>query len=144
MTLSTHQIVQAIRGEAQDFEWYPTTDEMLQVVRHDMRSTMHIRDEDDINCSVLDVGAGNGNPLMTLTKGARYAIEKSQILINQMDKDIIVVGTDFYENNLIDKKVSVIFSNPPYSDYAQWVERTICEGNAKFAYFVIPQRWKTN
>lgn len=69
------------------------------------------------------------------------AIEKSQILIDNMPEDVIVVGTDFYENTLIDKQASHIFCNPPYSDYSRWSERIIKESNAKVIYLVIPKRW---
>ena len=69
------------------------------------------------------------------------AIEKSQILIDQMPKNVFVVGTDFQENQLIDKNADIVFSNPPYSEYSLWAERIIKEANAKLIYLVIPKRW---
>lgn len=73
-----------------------------------------------------------------------YAIEKSKILIERAPKDVIIVGTDFYQNTLIDKKVDVIFCNPPYSDYETWVCKIVKEANAQDIYLVIPERWKDN
>lgn len=72
------------------------------------------------------------------------AIEKSQTLIDAMPHDVFVVGTEFNENTLIDKRADVVFCNPPYSQYAQWTERIIKEANADYIYLVIPQRWGTN
>ena len=69
------------------------------------------------------------------------AIEKSQTLIDNMPSNVFVVGTDFNENTLIDKKADYVFCNPPYSEYSQWTERIIRESNAKVIYLVIPKRW---
>ena len=69
------------------------------------------------------------------------AIEKSQILIDNMPSNVFVVGTDFNENTLIDKKTDYVFCNPPYGEYSQWTERIIKEANAKIIYLVIPKRW---
>ncbi len=71
------------------------------------------------------------------------AIEKSQLLIDNMPSEVFVVGTDFNENTLIDKKTDYVFCNPPYSEYSQWTERIIKEANAKVIYLVIPKRWGT-
>ena len=69
------------------------------------------------------------------------AIEKSQILINNMPEEAFVIGTDFKEQTLIDKKADIIFSNPPYKEYSYWSEKIIKEANASSIYLVIPQRW---
>ena len=69
------------------------------------------------------------------------AIEKSQILINNMPEETFVIGTDFNEQTLIDKKADIIFSNPPYKEYSYWSEKIIKEANASSIYLVIPQRW---
>ncbi|UXC30461.1 DUF4942 domain-containing protein [Aliarcobacter butzleri] len=69
------------------------------------------------------------------------AIEKSQILINNMPDEVFVVGTDFNEQTLLDKKADIIFSNPPYKEYSYWSEKIIKEANASSIYLVIPQRW---
>lgn len=69
------------------------------------------------------------------------AIEKSQILINNMPDEVFVVGTYFNEQTLLDKKADIIFSNPPYKEYSYWSEKIIKEANASHIYLVIPQRW---
>ena len=94
--------------------------------------------------SLLDCGAGDGRVLDTLMNGLKYAIEKSKILVQSLSKDIFVVGTDFTQNTLIDKKVDVIFSNPPYSEYEGWAEKIILEANARYIYLVIPSRWESS
>lgn len=73
-----------------------------------------------------------------------FVIEKSQILIQNLHKDTVVVGTDFYSTDLMLFEVDTIFCNPPYSQYEEWVKRILMNANFKEAYFVIPQRWKDN
>ncbi|WP_261887485.1 class I SAM-dependent methyltransferase [Vibrio aerogenes] len=141
--MSVTALVQQLKSSNQDFEWYPTTDEMLDCIHQDLFSTYccYARPDDKVTCSVLDIGAGNGKALNRLTEGKKFAIEKSKPLLNTLDKDIFVVGTDFHQQTLIDKKVDVIFCNPPYSEYKQWVMKVIAEANAETIYFVIPSRW---
>lgn len=73
-----------------------------------------------------------------------YVIEKSQTLINKFDKDVIVLGTDFYNTLLIDKKADIYFCNPPYSQFENWTIEILKNGNFKQAYLIIPERWKKN
>lgn len=141
-------LIKTLKENNEDFEFYPTTKEILSVVFKDIKES---------HFSLLDIGAGNGNifniledmiqcdsegiPKMTITK---YAFEKSQILINSMAEDVFIIGTDFHQQTLIDKRVDIIFCNPPYTEYVQWAKRIIKEANAKFIYLVIPSRWKEN
>lgn len=71
-----------------------------------------------------------------------YVMEKSKILLARLDKDIIVLGTDFNDSLLIDKPVEVIFCNPPYSEFKNWMIRIISEGNCHDIYLIVPERWK--
>ena len=151
--MSANQIVEQLKQNNQDFEWYPTTDKMLNVVIDDIISR-------DRSISLLDIGCGTARLKTLLDERLEankdeydrqsiyltkyFGIEKSEILINQLPKDVFILGTDFYETTLIDKIADVIFCNPPYSDYETWVERILREGNFKYAYLVIPQRWKDN
>jgi len=136
---NTLQLVKALKENDEDFEWYPTTSEIIGVIKSDIEENNH-----DPHLSVLDCGSGDGRVLNALTKGKKYAIEKSRRLLNALGKDIFVVGTDFESQTLIDKKVSVVFSNPPYSAYAQWSTKIIKEANSAFIYLVIPSRWSEN
>ena len=135
---STRQIVSELKEAGQDFEFYPTTREMMEIVFN------HISDWGEI----LDIGCGNGEFKRFLeAKGQKvtyYGIEKSEILLNQLPADVYILGTDFNNCTLIDKKVKIIFCNPPYSEYETWTKRIIIEGNFKEAFLIIPERWKDN
>lgn len=127
-------VLNSLKEENQDFEWYPTTAEIIEAVKADLKA--------DFRGDVLDIGAGDGRVLNALTKGDKYAIEKSKILIDQMPKDVVIVGTDFYQSTLVDKRVEVIFCNPPYSEFEHWAEQIILQGFAEKIYLVIPERWQ--
>ena len=140
-------LVEKLKENNQDFEFYPTTDEMLSCIAPSFKGVLRGNYCNDR--SVLDIGAGKCNFKKFFDKLEGYyfdyyAIEKSEILVNEYDADTVVLGTDFNENTLVDKKVNVIFCNPPYSDYVNWTTRILKEGNAKTIYMVIPSRWKDN
>lgn len=140
------ELVSRLKEEDQDHEWYPTTREMLAKISSDLENM-------DFRCStsmlrILDIGAGDGNALKIIREKLEglgnvetYAIEKSSVLVNAMPSDIYIVGTDFHAQTLIDKKVDVVFCNPPYSEYEIWAERIIREANCRVIYLVIPERW---
>lgn len=137
--MNTNQLVLDLKENNQDFEFYPTTDEILKIICSQMNSFGHI----------LDIGAGNGTFKRYLDRNnidycKYFAIEKSEILINQLDKDTYILGTDFHQCTLIDKPVNTIFCNPPYSEFKDWTLRIIKEGNFKHAFLVIPERWQND
>lgn len=143
-------LIQAIQAAGQDFEWYPTTDEMLAVVANSIKATAwniphRYR---DVLVGVLDIGAGDGRALRYFKEHCEahklMAIEKSEILTQQWPEYVFPVGCDFMAQSLIDKPVGTIFCNPPYSEYAQWACKIIREGFFFDAYLVIPRRWKEN
>jgi len=145
--MTVKQLIKQVQDAGQDQEFYPTTREIISVINHDIGSHFH-RD----SFSVLDIGAGNGNFFKVLESlrsendpfVKKYAIEKSPILIENMEPDVFIIGTDFHEQTLIDKQVDVIFCNPPYSEFESWTEKIISEGHCKYAYMVIPERWKSS
>src|SRR5262245_45255648 len=55
------KLVEEIKNEDQDFEFYPTTDAIIAALKRDMKA---------VDCkgrgSVLDIGAGNGKVLRSL------------------------------------------------------------------------------
>ena len=51
--------------------------------------------------------------------------------MNSLDSDIFVVGTDFHQQTFIDKKMNVIFCNPPYSEFTEWSIKLIEEANSR-------------
>lgn len=147
-------LVKELKENDQDFEWYPTTNEILESMHTHFKS-LDEKPYAEKGYSLLDIGAGNGKVFNTLNElikldnteyknyiNKQYAIEKSKILCESLDKDIFIIGTDFLQQTLIDKKVDIIFSNPPYKEYSQWTEKIIKESKSVHIYLVIPQRWK--
>ena len=143
---NTAQLVLSLKENDQDFEWYPTTDEIIQTVTNDIKFDYK---------KVLDIGAGDGRVLESFRLNTEkkpnrygkmnlYGIEKSSILKNSWPPDIIPIGSDFKMSTLIDKEVDVIFCNPPYSEYQEWTVKIINEAHALVAYLVIPERWQNN
>ncbi len=139
-----------VKREGEDFEWYPTTKEMLAIVAKDIKKEFESDREGGRSYSILDIGAGNGSALKTLceltknTYGKKYAIEKSKVLLSSLPPDVFIIGTDFHQQTLIDKQVDVIFNNPPYSEFEEWMRRITTEANCQILYFVVPKRWKEN
>lgn len=144
-TTSSKQLVNALKESGQDHEFYPTTDEIIRAVVRDLHNSTN-----SSASTILDIGAGNGKVLRALQKsdfgrGAMLmAIEKSTRLHAELDKDIIIIGTDFKQQFLADKRVDLMFCNPPYSEYEEWVVKIIREGCAADAYLVIPERWESS
>ena len=114
---------------------------MIDTIKADITGNGFFFDE---RFSLLDCGAGDGRILKALGAVEKFAIEKSEILRDMLDKDICVIGTDFNEQTLIDKKVDVLFSNPPYLEFAEWVKKIIREANTALIYLIVPTRWKDN
>jgi hypothetical protein len=177
--MSTFALVNLLKENNQDFEFYPTTKEMIESIYFDLAQ----KGRQSKFYSVLDVGAGHGGffekfkqirkevkdhnisigcnenedwhykenheeifnkikPKADLS--GKFAIEKSEILINQLPTNVMLLGTDFWEQTLIDKQVDVIFSNPPYSQFEDWSAKIIREAHAAFIYLIIPQRWQNS
>lgn len=167
--MTTATLVKELKENNEDFEFYPTTKEMIKCIYNRI---------DGSAGNILDIGCGTCNfkkyfdefnhqatleydsqydkwlqtnrdksaPSRGFIKNYHkyYVIEKSQILLKKLDKNIIVLGTDFNSTLLLDKKAETYFCNPPYSQYEDWTCRIISEGNFKKAYLIIPQRWETN
>lgn len=143
--MATCSTLRSLKAHDDDFEWYPTTNQIIRAVALDICDEGHPD-------SVLDIGAGDGRVLLAIQSHIKeqdryhcadlFAIEKSMTHLSAMPKNITVIGTDFEQQSLSDKPVDVVFSNPPYSTYAAWVERIICEASAKHIYLVIPRRWR--
>ena len=131
-----------IKTTEQDFEWYPTTNEIIDKFFEHVNNYQIDR--------LLDVGAGDGKVLNRFRElvDDRYhtnlfAIEKSQPLLSGLPIDISILGTDFWEQSLLDKDIDCIFSNPPYKQFVDWTTKIIREANANCLYSVSPERWET-
>jgi len=151
MNALTKQLIKELKDTDSDFEFYPTTTNMINVIKKDMMKYFGSSNynyetlKSEITLSgvaILDCGAGDGRVCTELAnEGTKYAIEKSKRLIDAMPDDVFIVGTDFFQSTLIDKKVDVVFCNPPYSEFIPWAEKIILESNAKIIYLILPQRW---
>ena len=176
--MSTQQLIFELKENNQDFEFYPTTKDMIEVIYNDYCLHRKCKSDYEYIDSFLDIGCGTCNFLTYMTEfeeenkaefnrkeelkrlqteamGERYyktewreywfdyyVMEKSKILIDKLPKDTVILGTDFNHNTLIDKPVDAVFCNPPYSEFENWTKRIIKEGNCKYIYLVIPERWK--
>lgn len=144
----TKALLRKVKEANQDFEWYPTKQDMIDVIGKKL-SSLYSREA----FSLLDIGAGDGRVFGMIEEALenyehgpslhnKYAIEKSPRLIQAMPDDICIIGTDFTEQTLIDKKVDVVFCNPPYSEFEAWATRILTEANAKQVFMILPSRWK--
>lgn len=134
---ATRELVEQLKATDQDFEWYPTTRRMIDVVDRCMG-------RDNVK-SILDIGAGDGRVLGWLSEGRThaqlYAIEKSELLLSKQPEHVIPVGTEFWEQDLMSLPVDAIFCNPPYSEYDAWAARIIETAFARDIFLVVPSRW---
>ena len=142
--MNVSSLVTKLKGNEEDFEFYPTTREILAcVLTHafDRESQWRHRSK----CRVLDVGAGHGSFLRAWQERAPgdelLAIERSTILMGELVKCAKIIGTDFHQQSFLNKTIDVLFCNPPYSEYATWTSRLFSECPCEDMYFVIPRRW---
>lgn len=170
--MSITALVKDLKAAGEDFEFYPTTKEMVRCIWEHTKVKKNTNRYDRNGGhfgSVLDIGCGTCNfkrwvdeinkPLekaddnysegyidrsRCATIDTYFVIEKSRILIDQLDAKAVVLGTDFHECTLIDKPVSTIFCNPPYSEYEDWAAKIIRESVCDSIYLIIPERWKNS
>ena len=142
-------LLQNLKENNQDHEFYPTTQKIIAKIvdRVDFRNFKHK--------TILDIGAGNGNFFTKLENEInkkmldkdenfyfeKFAIEKSEILVEQMPNDIVIIGADFHQQTLIDKDFDYIFCNPPYSEFKDWMHKIIKEANSNDIIMIVPSRW---
>jgi hypothetical protein len=140
-TRKTLDMVAALRAEDEDFEWYPTTSEMINIVISDAKRRLGLDDLD----SVLDIGAGDARVLAkfreTWPKATCLSIEMSSVLQAAQPAWVVPAGSNFHEQDLMSVKAGVVFCNPPYSEFEAWAARIIAESFCRVLYLIIPQRW---
>lgn len=141
----TRRLLKVIQEQGVDQEWYPTCEKQIECIKADIlkeqEKTYRRFDKNGVQLSILDCGAGDGRTLVALTDGPRYAIESCMPLVHAMDQSIMVIGSDFLGQSLFDKQTSVLFSNPPYSEFVLWACKIIREANSAFVYLILPERW---
>jgi len=147
-------VVSDLKEFNEDFEWYPSTDAIIDAVISDYldagchSGNHHWRRSSSL--SVLDIGAGDGRVLARFRErfgdGAQlFAIEKSTAHVSRLvQSDVIVVGNDFFSDSLLGKDYDVIFCNPPFSELGDWLAKIIRECSAPCVYVVAPLRWRND
>lgn len=166
-TSTTLKIVKTLKENGEDFEFYPTSAEMLEAILHAIQNEPARKEwgpdkeirrytiESQLNhcANILEIGAGTGEFLDMMRRLKErthdgwnfYAVEKAPTLLEiLLKKGYSILGTDFDECTLLDKRADLIFCNPPYSKYVKWTTRIITESDAPWIFLVIPQRWKYN
>ncbi len=137
--MSTQSMLSIVKERNEDYEWYPTTQEQIDAIKADIEA--HTYSQQPL--SVLDCGAGDGRLLKALTEGDRYAIEISETLRRRYGADIMVLGTDFHAQSLIDKHCHLVVSNPPYKEFVTWASKILYEAFSRAVVLILPVRWKT-
>jgi hypothetical protein len=154
---NVHAVITELKANGQDFEWYPTTQEMINVVSEDLSTILKTHDFHDAynhDIRLLDVGAGDGRVLTSLKQSLSvviserqsiglFAIEKASVHTNlYRNKDIVLLGTEFNETNFISKNADVCFVNPPYEHFSSWLSTLISKLNFGLLYAIVPSRWR--
>lgn len=156
--MSIHRTIESLKSAGQDFEFYPTTNEIIARLIHNLKTDFsdyygrtHYREK--APTAILDIGAGNGKVLLAVRAAVQsenlcfdefHAIEKSALLCEAMDPAIFVIGTDLHEQSLMAKTAAVTFCNPPYSEFTEWAVKIIRESASRIIYLVIPERWQNS
>ena len=170
--VSTSKKIAILKNANEDFEWYPTTDEIMAAMKKDIwdyfkkheRSYRHEKEDGikidtsytqafskgkktvklEIN-SFLDIGSGDGRVLDLFEADHKYGIEIARAQADDLiRKGVFIIGRNFWDVTLIDQYYSLIFSNPPFSDFERWVSKILYESNFCVLYLVMPVRWKND
>lgn len=142
-TIGTVATIKELKASHDDYEWYPTTDKIIKAVIDDASDADRAKHAN----SVLDIGAGDSRVLEAfkaadgLSLMRFYGIEKAPNHVARWSGDITFIGGDFYESDIANKEVDIIFSNPAYSDYERWSTQLIKSSYATVIYLVLPKRW---
>ena len=167
MKQATLDLVERLKEAGEDYEFYPTTKEMVRAIWQHATNAPDCGNH-DAYWHLLDIGCGTCNVKRWIEElnaeerqkydeeTLRYdrhrvreihineysVIEKSRVLLERLDRETIVLGTEFHECTLIDKDCDTIFCNPPYSEFEEWTVKIIQESRADSIYLIIPERWK--
>lgn len=137
----TSALVRELKAASEDFEFYPTTDNMIDAVICDIKDN----NMNYLQLNLLEIGCGDcrvGRRIMDNMRISEYhVIEKSNIHIQNLPNYATFFGADFNETSIINNYYNVIFCNPPYSEYEHWAANIIMNAYCAGLYLVIPKRW---
>lgn len=153
---STANLVQTLKQNNDDMEWYPTSDSQINIICADINQIASNFEFDGgyhETIKILEIGAGDSRVSQAIKKSLSenvenkscqlFAIEKAETHIREYrHKDVTLLGTDFYETNLFSKNCHIAYVNPPYSDFTYWLDSILSQLNFNILYAVIPQRWQ--
>lgn len=149
--MSTLSTVRNLKSADEDFEWYPTTEKMVDII-HENCIKKFFDKNSGYNVGILDIGAGDGRVLKRLEtkidkdyhKNTKLlGIEKSQILQSKLFAEgINVIMADFEEGSCVGYASDIVFCNPPYSKYEDWICKILAEIEFKMFVFIVPSRWE--
>lgn len=168
--ISTAQKLRMLQTADEDFEFYPTTDEIMAAMKKDIWKyfrehdrSYNTRKEEKIEIttdyeyafnkgkktetlsigSYLDIGSGDGRVLDLFPAGKKYGIEIARAQADDLiRRGIFLIGRNFWDVTLNDQYYALIFSNPPFSQFERWVCKILYESNFCILYLVMPVRWQ--
>jgi hypothetical protein len=167
--ISTSKKVKVLQAANEDFEFYPTTHEIMEAMRKDIwkylrsHKNHYAAGRNDVKNSIkidtwwdnqkekeglyihsfLDIGAGDGRVLNYFKAQKNYGIEIARAQADDLiSKGIFLIGRDYWDVSLIEQEYSLIYSNPPFSVFERWVNKILTECNFRLLYLVMPIRWK--
>jgi hypothetical protein len=165
----TNKKIRALQNGGEDFEFYPTTPEIMEAMLKDIWNYLrkHAGDyEADWRrgkCAIeidtylegkkrketlaidtfLDIGAGDGRVIDFFCAHKKYGIEIARAQADDLiRKGVFLIGRNYWDVSLIDQQYSLIYSNPPFSCFERWVHKILTECNFRLLYLVMPVRWK--
>jgi len=169
-TNNTASKVRALQKANEDFEFYPTTPEIMEAMKNDLWAYLrgHSRDYEarrkekieirtdteyvgkkekkterlDID-SFLDIGAGDGRVLDLFPAHKKYGIEIAKAQADDLIcRNVFIIGRNYWDVSLCNNYYSLIYSNPPFSCFERWVNKLLYECNFCVLYLVMPVRWQ--
>lgn len=144
---STHQLVNILKDNQEDFEFYPTTEAIIDAIKSDLENKAYFHNS---NIILLEIGAGDCRVTSALRDSNTYhvydalVVEKAITHIKNLPDNVTLVGTEFFETTLASIETDVIFCNPPFGQYDVWADNIIRNCFASIVYLVIPERWTNN
>jgi SAM-dependent methyltransferase len=166
---NTASKIRTLQAVNEDFEFYPTTLEIMEAMRKDIWSyfrkhgnhycakrreekgtiEIHIswdnqkKHESLAIGSFLDIGAGDGRVLEFFGARKKYGIEIARAQADDLiRKGVFLIGRNYWDVSLVEQEFGLVFSNPPFSIFDRWVNKLLSECNFCLLYLVMPVRWK--